>query len=184
MANKSRIWNKTTFLILLAVTLLFQSQFYRLKPKKEIPEHLKTRLTELGAKALETGDVPVAALILYHDSIIGEGYNTVKRNSNLGGHAEIVALSQVFKKYGNSFGNLNRDELVLYSTFEPCEMCKGAMVHYGIEHIYFEENKSAYDQMKSTIKSFWYNLNTTRLDAPNLQEELFRKHPDYPGKEN
>ena len=174
----SIIWSKTTLLVLL-VLILFQSQFYRLKTKKEIPQDVKERLISLGEKALENGDVPVAAIILYHDSIIGEGYNMVLQNSDLGNHAEIMALSDVFEKQGNSFGTLKRDELMLYSTFEPCEMCKGAMIHYGIKHIYFEENKSAYSQIKSTLKSLSYNTSINRIDAPGLQEDLFTKHPDY-----
>lgn len=130
-------------------------------------------------KALENGEVPVAAIILYHDSIIGEGYNTVLQNSDLGNHAELMALSDVFEEHGNSFGTLNRDELKLYSTFEPCEMCKGAMIHYGIKNIYFEKNKPLYAEMKSTLKSLWYSLTVKRIDSPNLQEDLFKRHPHY-----
>lgn len=182
---RSRFWNPKVLMILgliILVVLLFQTQSYRLKPKLEIPDAIKARLTALGQKSLQSNDVPVAAIVLYNDSIIGEGYNTVLRDSSISGHAEINALSQAFKHEGNTFRHLDPDKLALYSTFEPCEMCKGAIIHYGIHHIYFERTKPAFDQMKSTLKSLQYNLSIHRLDAPGLQEKLFRQHPGYPGR--
>ena len=173
---------KYVFIILAGVLLLFQSQYYRLKPKREIPTFVKERLVSLGEKALISRDVPISSVMVYKDSIIGEGYNTVYRDSDISDHAEIIAMNQVFKKYGNTFKDLDRSKLIIYSTFEPCEMCKGAMLHYGINNIYFEQNKSVFNQVKLTLKSLYYNWNIRRFDAKNLQEDLFIKHPDYKNK--
>lgn len=85
----------------------------------------------------------------------------------------------MFKNDGNQFYDLKCEGLVLYSTFEPCEMCKGAMVHYNIKNILFEQNKTAYMQLKSMLKSYVYNLNIKRIDSANLQEKLFLEHPTY-----
>lgn len=57
-------------------------------------------LTALGDSALAHRDVPVAAILLYNDSIIGVGYNTVIAEGNAGGHAEINALSVALKRLG------------------------------------------------------------------------------------
>lgn len=171
--------NIKSLLLLCLILLLVQNQFYRLKPKHHISQSIKQKLNTLGSEALLSNDVPVAALVFYKDSIIGEGFNTVYRDSNISNHAEIRALNQVFKKNGNTFTGLNRDELVLYSTFEPCEMCKGALLHYGIKNIFFEQNKPASNQIKSLLKSSMYNFSIQRLDADSLQEKLFLRHPEY-----
>jgi tRNA(Arg) A34 adenosine deaminase TadA len=92
--------------------LLFLNQFYRLRGKAELPEPLKTELHHLGEKALETNDVPVGAIVTYFDTLIGVGYNTVRRDKNLGGHAEINALSDAFGHFGDEFSNLDRSQLV------------------------------------------------------------------------
>lgn len=166
--------------IICFVLILFQSQCYRVKPKKEIPSEFKKELNEVGEKALTTEDVPVAAILVYKGNIIGKGYNTVKKDFNLAGHAEINAINEAYKKYGEKFYDLDRSELILYTTFEPCQMCKGAMQHYHIEHVYFEKNKSFLFQVKGTIKAFLFELKKQRFNAENLQENLFHKHPDYP----
>lgn len=160
--------------------LLFSNQSYRLKPNAKVSSSLQATLKQLGEKALETKDVPVASVLTYYDTIIGVGYNTVKRDHNLGGHAEINALSDAYLRFGSMFSTLNRDHLVLYSTFEPCEMCKGALVHYDIKHVQFELNKTMANRLKSQIKTGLYEWHKTHFYAPNLQEKLFLKHPDYP----
>lgn len=162
--------------------MLVLNQFYRLRGKEEVSEERKTELKTLGEKALETNDVPVAAIVTYFDTIIGVGYNTVRRDFNLGGHAEINALSDAYSHFGDEFGKLDRSKLVLYTTYEPCEMCKGAIVHNRIQNVHFELNKGFYDQTKSSLNQLWYELKKKRIDAPDLQENLFLQHPDYPGK--
>lgn len=167
------------FIIVGCFLMIFQSQSYRAKTKVEIRDDVKSELNQLGETALASKDVPVGAVLIYKDTIIGRGYNTVKKENNIGGHAEINAMSDAYKTYGEEFSKLDRAELFLYSTFEPCEMCKGAIIHYNIKNVYFERNKTLWEQLKSTGKSFFYNLKARRFDAEDLQENLFRKHPDY-----
>lgn len=176
-------WNKSIlFLLLFLVTtlvLLFQTQSYNLKPKKSIPPIIKERLKSLGEKALLSYDFPISAIVLYNDSIVGEGFNTVFKDSIISGHAEILALNEVYKSYGwDKFRKLDRDKLTLYSTYEPCEMCKGTIIHYKIKNIYFEHNKSSLWRMKGTLKNLFYNFSLKRLDAPGLQESLFHRRED------
>ncbi len=164
------------------LVLLVSNQFYYLRGKEEVSEELKTELRSFGQKALETDDVPVAAIVTYFDTIIGVGYNTVKRNHNLGGHAEINALSDAYSRFGNEFNKLDRNKLVLYTTFEPCEMCKGALVHYNIKNVLFEQNKPMGEQLYSQLKQWRYEWQKKRFDSPGLQKDLFEQHPDYPKK--
>ncbi len=161
------------------VLLLFPTQLYHLKPKSEISKEILKNLTKLGKEALKSNDVPVAALLIYQDTIIGKGYNTVFDKKELSGHAEINALNMAFEKYGTEFYALDRNKLYLYSSFEPCEMCKGAIIHYNIDNVYFEQGKSVFHQFKSTLKELKYEFSKKKIDAENLQENLFMQHPDY-----
>ena len=179
---KSAFSNILLGLFLGIVFMLVSNQFYRLRGKVEVPEEVKAELNRFGEKALETNDVPVAAIVTYFDTIIGVGYNTVRRDHNIGGHAEINALSDAYSGFGDDFSKLDRSKLVLYTTFEPCEMCKGAIVHNGITNVFFEQNKGSIDQAKSSIKQLWHEVQKQRFNAPDLQENLFLQHPDYPGK--
>lgn len=171
------------FILVLGLAIwLLQSQIYRLKKTKKVPGFIKERLEFLGKQALLHNDIPISAVVLYKDSIIGEGYNMICKDSDLSRHAEIVALNKVFKEHGNTFRDLDRSALSLYSTYEPCEMCKGAILLYGIKNIYFEETKPFLKQVKSSIRSMLYNTEINRFDAPNLQESLFEMHPERPSK--
>jgi len=156
--------------------LLFSNQFYRLRGKAEIPEELKTDLKLLGEKALETKDVPVAAIVTYFDTVVGVGYNTVRRHHNFGGHAEINALSDAYNRFGDEFSNLDRSQLVLYTTFQPCDMCKGAIIQNRIKNVVFDLNKPIGEQLAAQLKSWRYEVQKKRFDSPGLQESLFLQH--------
>lgn len=159
--------------------ILFQSQTYNIKPKVKISESVEKKLKQLGTEAIANYDVPVAAILTYNDSIIGEGFNTVKRDKRLNAHAEIEALNEAYKNYGEEFFKLNRNSLKLYSTYQPCEMCQGALIHCKIENVFFEKEKPLLHSMKSSIKKLKYNLSLKRFDAEDLQKSLFQMHPNY-----
>lgn len=92
------------FLIgLFVIIVLFQNQFYRLKPKQNLENKYIQELEHLGKEALESNDVPVAVIITYNDSIIGVGYNTVNKDSILSGHAEINLRFKCLKTTGINF---------------------------------------------------------------------------------
>lgn len=168
-----------TLIAVFVLMLILPSQCYRFKSKKAITEVQKEQLKNLGEQALINKDVPVAALLIYKDSIIGTGYNTVKKDHNLSGHAEINAMNMAYTSYGDDFLQLDRNELILYSTFEPCAMCKGALIELEIERVYFERQKPFGTQLKSSWNSFWFEMGKCRFDAEGLQEKLFEMHLDY-----
>lgn len=172
---------KTFVYILLIVLLglLFQTQYYRLLPSDDLTNDRIMFLETLGEKALLHNDVPIAALLIYNDSLIGYGYNTVRKNKELSAHAEVNAINMAYKNYGLQFHKLNREDMIMYSTFEPCEMCKGMMLHYNIQEVRFERKKKLSRQLKSSIKTWLYEFSKQRFDADSLQEKLFLKHPDY-----
>lgn len=87
-------------------------------------------------KAYEEDEIPVGAVIVYQDQIIGRGYNQSQRLKDSTAHAEMIAITSAQNKIGSKY--LNGCEL--YVTLEPCMMCCGAIflskiskVIYGLD---------------------------------------------------
>ena len=84
-------------------------------------------------KALKKGEVPIGAVVVLGDKIIGRGYNQPITTRDPTAHAEIIAL----KEASNRLDNYRLNEAIIYTTLEPCFMCSGALVHARIKKIIF-----------------------------------------------
>ena len=81
-----------------------------------------------AAKAREAGEVPVGAVVVLDDAIIGTGFNQPITSHDPTAHAEVVAI----RAAARAAGNYRLTGATLYVTVEPCLMCVGAMVHARI----------------------------------------------------
>ena len=79
------------------------------------------------------GEVPVGAVLVRDDRVIGEGWNRNIAASDPTAHAEILALRDA----GRRLGNYRFPGAELYVTLEPCAMCAGAIVHARIARVIF-----------------------------------------------
>lgn len=95
---------------------------------------------KLAFKALKKGEVPVGAVIVKNDKIIGKGYNKKEKKRSSLFHAEIVAINNACKKNKN----WRLDDCVLYCTMEPCMMCCGAIIQSRIKKIYYSIKNDNY----------------------------------------
>jgi len=84
-------------------------------------------------KARDLDEVPVGAVVVYEERLIGEGFNTSIRTSDPTAHAEIVALRQAAK----GLNNYRLTGSVLYVTLEPCAMCVAAACHARVKEVIF-----------------------------------------------
>ena len=91
------------------------------------------RALELAARAGEKGEVPVGALLVRDDQIIGMGANQPLTSRDPSAHAEIVALRDA----GGREENYRLPGSTLYVTIEPCTMCFGAMVHARVARLVY-----------------------------------------------
>lgn len=82
----------------------------------------------LAARAEALGEVPVGAVLVLGDEVVGEGWNQVVTSHDPSAHAEVMALRQA----GVRLGNYRLLDTRLYVTLEPCVMCAGALVHARI----------------------------------------------------
>jgi tRNA(adenine34) deaminase len=91
-------------------------------------------------KAFKKEEIPVGAVIVYENRIIGKGYNQVETLKDPTAHAEIIAITSA-ATYLSSKALLG---CTMYVTLEPCSMCAGAIVLAKIENLFFGsfDNKS------------------------------------------
>ncbi len=85
--------------------------------------------------ALEQNEVPVGAVIVHKDRIIGRGYNQVEKLKDPTAHAEMIAVTAA----SNHLGDWRLNECDIYVTLEPCVMCTGALLAARIRSIYFAD---------------------------------------------
>ena len=86
---------------------------------------------EEAVKAYSTYEVPVGAVIVHKDKIIGRGYNKRERLKDPTAHAEIIAIKEA-SEYLNAWRLI---DCTLYVTLEPCAMCAGAIVNSRIDRV-------------------------------------------------
>jgi tRNA(adenine34) deaminase len=84
-------------------------------------------------RALEAGEVPVGAVVVFEGKIVGQGYNRNLLDNDPTAHAEMVALREA----GKNLGNHRLGECELFATIEPCAMCAGALTHARIRRLVY-----------------------------------------------
>jgi len=87
----------------------------------------------LARQADEHGEVPVGAVLVRNDQIIGRGWNRPITTADPSAHAEIIALRQG----AAGLNNYRLNDTTLYVTLEPCIMCAGAIVHARIGRLVY-----------------------------------------------
>lgn len=163
-----------------ASSWLVLHESFRIKSGVTLTKRQLYVLDSLGREALTSQDVPVASVVLLRDSIIGMGYNTVHADTNLGGHAEINAISDAAKRIGvQSFLARDRSAMTVLTTFEPCAMCAGALQEYGIRHVVFVREKSFRHHLRQSLMEWRYQWGKKQSAQRGLQDSLFVQHPDY-----
>jgi tRNA(adenine34) deaminase len=91
------------------------------------------RALELAQQAKAEGEVPVGALLVKQDQILGEGWNAPIKEHDPTAHAEIRALRNAAER----LGNYRLLDTTLYVTLEPCVMCAGAIIHARVKRVVF-----------------------------------------------
>lgn len=90
--------------------------------------------------AFEEDEVPVGAVVVHKNKIIGRGYNQVEKLNDATAHAEMIALTSV----SNHLKSWRLNECSIYVTLEPCIMCTGAMLSSRIENLYYAASDSKF----------------------------------------
>ncbi len=96
-------------------------------------EAFMRRALELARRAQEEGEVPVGAVVVLNENVMGEGWNRPITVSDPTAHAEIQAM----RAASSALSNYRLIGATLYVTLEPCVMCAGAMFHARIGRVVF-----------------------------------------------
>ena len=99
----------------------------------ESDEHYMDLALAEAKKAEAAGEVPVGAVLVSGEVVIGRGFNQPITAHDPTAHAEIIALREAARHQGN-YRLINA---VLYCTVEPCTMCAGAMIHARVGRLVF-----------------------------------------------
>ena len=99
---------------------------------------------EAGARA----EVPVGAVVVFEDRIVGRGANGPVRTSDPTAHAEILAMREACQ----ALGNYRLPGASLYSTLEPCAMCAGALVHARVATLVFGARDLRFGGVRSKFR--------------------------------
>jgi tRNA(adenine34) deaminase len=120
-------------------------------------EDFMRRALELARRAQEEGEVPVGAVVVIENKLVGEGWNRPISASDPTAHAEIQAM----RAASQSIRNYRLAGATLYVTLEPCDMCLGAMFHARIARVVY----GATDPKKQILK------NHVKLEGGLLAQE-------------
>lgn len=110
-------------------------------------------LAEQGAAV---GEVPVGAVVVVGNKIVGEAYNQPILSHDPTAHAEVIAMRQAALE----LQNYRLENSTLYVTLEPCTMCVGALIHARINRVVFaatEPKSGSLVSARKLLESGYYN---------------------------
>jgi tRNA(Arg) A34 adenosine deaminase TadA len=147
----------------------------------EADEQFMQRALELARRARDLHEeIPVGAVIVRDDIVVGEGWNQCVTGNDPSAHAEIIAL----RSAGQKLQNYRLPGTTLYVTLEPCVMCAGAIVHARVNRVVIgadDPKTGAAGTVFDTLISDKHNhhVDVTRGlladDSSRLLREFFRE---------
>ena len=110
----------------------------------------------LAKQGAEHGEVPVGAILVHNQQIIGQGFNEPIGRHDATAHAEIIALRDACRRLNNYRLPL---QTTLYVTLEPCTMCIGALIHARVDRLIYAASEPRAgmvgSQMNLAAESFY-----------------------------
>ena len=115
----------------------------------------------IARQGLERDEVPVGAVVVMDDEVIGAGYNQPIGTHDPTAHAEIVAMRAAAAR----LGNYRLSGATLYVTIEPCMMCVGAMVHARLARLVYGASEPKAGAVESTQRAHEHPALNHRIEV-------------------
>ena len=128
-------------------------------------------ILKLANNSLFTDDIPVGAIIVKNNEIIGEGWNTREKDNFILGHAEINAI----KMASNYLNSWNLSDCELYVTLKPCSMCLEAIKQSRIKNVYYLLEKPSNKREFSKTLINCINIDPLRINYERKLSDFFKK---------
>ena len=131
-------------------------------------------------KGLEADEVPIGAIVVYQNKIIGRGHNQTEMLKDSTAHAEMIAITSA----SNYLQSKILEACDLFVTVEPCIMCAGAIILSRIRNLYFgtfEPKFGACGSLFNVVENNKYNHKVNVFsgiygdESKNLLEQFFKK---------
>jgi cytosine deaminase len=123
-------------------------------------------------KGLNEGGIPIGAVLVLDNKIIGRGHNRRIQNSSAILHAEMDCLENAGRLRASDY-----KRATLYSTLSPCDMCSGAVLLYGIKRVVIGENKT-FKGPEEYVASRGVTLEVVNnKECIHIMEEFIEKSP-------
>jgi len=100
-------------------------------------EYFINEAIEEAKKSLLEGGIPIGAVLVKDNEIIGRGHNKLIQNNSAILHGEMDAIENAGRLKGRDYA-----KTTLYTTLSPCPMCSGAVILYNIPRVVIGENKT------------------------------------------
>jgi creatinine deaminase len=121
---------------------------------------------------LAEGGIPIGAVLVHADRIIGRGHNRRVQQGSTVLHGEMDALERAGRHPASVYRNS-----VMYTTLSPCAMCSGAILLYGIPHVVIGENRTFVGE-EELLRSRGVRLEVVQDDqCIHMMQEFIRDHP-------
>ncbi len=127
---------------------------------------MKEALAE-AAMAADAGEVPIGAVVVRGNEIVGRGHNRREEDKSALAHAELLAIQDACTR----LGGWRLFDCDLYVTLEPCPMCAGAIINARIQHVYFGAKDPKAGSTGSIINLFSLPYNHKPTVTGGLLEE-------------
>lgn len=101
--------------------------------ERHVHEYWMDQAIELAKKAADIGEVPIGAIVVKDDQIIGQAYNLRETDCRATAHAELLAIESA----NQYLGAWRLEGASLYVTLEPCPMCAGAIINARIHQVIY-----------------------------------------------
>lgn len=150
--------------------------FYGVKCMNNNEYYIKKAL-ELAYEAYQNNEIPVGAIIVKDDIIIGSAYNSKDKDKIVTKHAELLAIENASKH----LGDWRLNGCTIYVTMEPCPMCASAIQQARVDKLVYGCSSNIDDNNKilySILQNSSYN-HTVKIEGKILEEECSKLIKDF-----
>lgn len=139
-------------------------------------EEFMRKAIDLAKRAKSENEVPIGAVIVKDNKIIGKGYNKRESSKNALSHAEIIAINEACENISN-FRLENAD---IYVTLEPCAMCAGAIINARLKNLYFGAFDKRFGAVGSKLNVLDSGLNyKVNFSGGYFEEQIVKMMQDF-----